>query len=198
MGFKQDDYSTDLSQRDVRYAHALGLSRGSIFGLLRILLFLLLDAVMVTIAWVTAKYISDIVPQWGVVGIALIPNEGRGPGLLLPIITINTVLLVAAKLYGSRFQRRSYLTLIITLSLSQCLIVVIQFLYQPDLPFSRSTFLMGFLFTILLILVGRWGAEGLITLLRRRGSPAQNYAGGPWARYGAGAVVNRINQQERI
>ncbi len=177
MTLKKQDDSADAShrivpdQRDLRDAHALGLSRGSTFGILRILLFILLDAAMVTLAWVAAKRIPALFPELQVVqGFRLLPHDNQHPGFLLPIIAINAGVLVAANLYGPRFQRRSYPSLITTLSLGQALLMVITFLYQPGLNFSRSTFLLGWLLTILFVLLARLGAEGLITLLREEGA----------------------------
>ncbi|MEA5419409.1 sugar transferase [Spirulina sp. CCNP1310] len=177
MAFKQHDDSSHSfhrlvpDQRDLRDAHALGFSRGSIFGVLRILLFIILDAGMVILAWIAAKRIPAMIPGLQVVdGFYLLPHSEQHPGFLLPIIVINTGVLVAANLYGPRFQRRSYFSLITKLSLAQAILVMITFLYQPGLNFSRSTFILGWLFTILFVLLARLGAEGLITLLREEGA----------------------------
>lgn len=169
---------TDLAQSDVRHPHAKTLlSRGVRFGWLRTLLFIVLDAFMVTFAWVIAKRLADALPWFQTVGtFALLSRNPQQTGFLLPILVITLGLLAGAGLYGERSSRRRYLSLAGCLTLSPVLLVALTFLYQPGLVFSRSTLGLAWVMTLILVLIGRLFAEQVITLLRQEGAVTRKIA----------------------
>jgi exopolysaccharide biosynthesis polyprenyl glycosylphosphotransferase len=75
---------------------------------------------------------------------------------LLPLILAVTIAILSSRgLYKSGDRRRDYLGLVKSLSLAQVLLLLIAFLYEPDRTISRSTFLLSWLFAILLTSTGR-------------------------------------------
>lgn len=166
-----------LPTDDLRYADTALFSRGLSMGWLRIALFVVLDAVMVTLAWVVAKRIVALVPWWKAVGsFALLSRNPEQVGLLAPILVITIGMIAGAGLFGERNVRRRYRSLVFCILLSQLLLLALMFLYQPGVVFSRSTFVLASMLTITLVLIGRWLAESLITLLRQVGTVTRKIA----------------------
>ncbi|NEQ38349.1 MAG: sugar transferase [Okeania sp. SIO3I5] len=148
----------------------LSLSPGTRVGWLRTILFVFLDAIVVSICWKTAQWISNnfnifsAIPSFDLVG-----NSVDRPGFLLSILLITLNSIAAAGLYGERESRRQYFKLIKSLTFAQVIILFLAFLYEPEAIFSRSTFLLAWLFNLIFVLAGRLILEGNITNIRRRG-----------------------------
>lgn len=161
---------------DVRHP-VRNLTRGISMGWLRLCAFMFLDAGLVSFAWFLAKRVGKAV-HWlkTVDSFALLQRNPEQTGFLLPILVITLGIIAAAGLYGERTSRRQYLSLFACLTLSQCLLVVLTFLYQPGIVFSRSTFLLAWFFTLIFVLSGRCLAETLITALRREGAVTRRIA----------------------
>ncbi|NEO82859.1 MAG: sugar transferase [Spirulina sp. SIO3F2] len=178
MRSSQSDFPTpEFSESDLRHPSTALFSRGIRFGWLRSILFIVLDAAMVTMAWVFAKRLAAAVPWFQTVGsFSLLSRNPQQVGFLAPILIITLGMIAAAGLYGERSFRRRYSNLVICLTLSQILLVTITFLYQPGVMFSRSTFSLAWILTVILVILGRWSAEITITLLRQGGTITRKIA----------------------
>ncbi|MCL2937959.1 MAG: hypothetical protein MGU50_16030 [Trichodesmium sp. MAG_R02] len=74
-------------------------------------------------------------------------------------------------MYGNRKNRRQYFRLIKSLIFAQVILLFLAFLYEPgSVVFSRSTFLLAWLFNLIFVLTGRLISEAFITNIRRGGS----------------------------
>ncbi|MGB0562430.1 MAG: sugar transferase [Spirulinaceae cyanobacterium] len=167
----------ELPRSDLRHPSTAVFSRGISFGWLRSVLFIVLDASMVTAAWVIAKRLTAALPWFQTVdSFSLLSRNPQQVGFLAPILIITLGMIAGAGLYGERSSRRRYGSLVVCLSLASFLLVTITFLYQPGLVFSRSTFLLAWLLTVLLVIGGRWIAEVTITLLRQEGAVTRKIA----------------------
>ncbi|MGB3508419.1 MAG: sugar transferase [Microcoleaceae cyanobacterium] len=157
---------------DQRSPHRIvSLSRGIRIGWLRTIAFLLLDGILVSIAWKTAQWVSNnvenlrAVPSFNLVG-----DTASKPGFLLAILLITLNSIAAAGLYGDRENRRQYFILLKSLTFAQGILLLMAFLYEPGVVFSRSTFLLAWLFNLIFVLTGRLIAEATITVIRRGGT----------------------------
>ena len=148
----------------------VSLSRGLGIGWVRGFAFILLDATLVSLAWKLAKVINYKVEELEKVSsFQLWGNAIKEPGFLLPILVITLGTILAAGLYGERYKRRRFSQLIKSLTLAQIVLILIAYLYQPGVFVSRSTFLLAWFFSIVLVLTGRLIAEQVITSLRHQG-----------------------------
>jgi exopolysaccharide biosynthesis polyprenyl glycosylphosphotransferase len=139
---------------DLRSPTAAGLRRGTSVKWLRVILLLLLDAGAITLAW------------W----------LGGRPGVradfsFLPVLLIVALGMIAARgHYKAGKYRRDYWGLVKAISLSQLIIQLIAFLYEPSYPLSRSAFLLSWLFSLLLVGAGRYGMDAATRLARQQGA----------------------------
>ena len=152
-------------------------SRGFYFGWLRALAFIGLDAIAISLGWITTQWSVYTFDALGKVGsFQLIRSSGDRPAFLLPILVITISIIASAYLYGERPQRRKYIKLTKCLALAQIVLLVLAFLYQPGVVLSRSTFLLAWLFTSILVVCGRFFAETVITTLRHQGTVTRKIA----------------------
>lgn len=160
------------SKLDQRAPHRIiSLSHGTRFGWLRTILFVFLDAILVSFAWKTAQWSSSNTSIFKAISsFDLIGDTFSRPGFLLPILLITLNSIAATGLYGNRKNRRQYFRLIKSLTFAQVIILFLAFLYEPGAVFSRSTFLLAWLFNLILLLIGRLMTEAIITNIRRRGA----------------------------
>jgi exopolysaccharide biosynthesis polyprenyl glycosylphosphotransferase len=148
----------------------VSLSRGLGVGWLRGFAFLVLDATLVSLAWKLAQFLNYKIDRLEIVrSFQLWGNSIQEPGFLLPILVITLGTILAAGLYGERYKRRRFSQLIKSLTLAQIVLILITYLYKPGVFVSRSTFLLGWFFSIIFVLTGRLIAEQIITSLRHRG-----------------------------
>ncbi|MGK7918539.1 MAG: sugar transferase [Trichodesmium sp.] len=159
-------------QLDQRAPHRIiSLGRGIRIGWLRTNLFILLDTILVSFAWRTAQWLSSridffqVMPSFDLVG-----NSANQPGFLLPILLITLNSIAAAGLYGNRENRQKYFKLIRSLTFAQIVFLLLAFIYQPEVVFSRSTFVLAWLLNITFVITGRLIAEATISRIRQRGT----------------------------
>ncbi len=157
-------------QMDLRVPTIVGLRRGMITASLRILAFIGLDMVAISLAWKTAKMIVERI-DWlqHVDSFQLLAHTPKQPGFLFPILLVTLGMIATAGLYGDRHSRRKFGHLLRSLTLAQGVLVVIAFIYQPGLIISRSMFLLSWILCIFYVGIGRLVAEATITSLRRHG-----------------------------
>lgn len=148
----------------------ISLSSGIGVGWLRTILFIFLDSVLVSLSWFIAQFIVKNV-EWlhNVKSFDLITKNPQQPGFIWPILAITLTTIATAGLYGERHSRRRFFNLLKSLTLAQCLLLVIAFLYQPGVLISRSSFLLAWFFSLIFVSTGRLIAEGVITLIRHQG-----------------------------
>lgn len=134
----------------------VSLSRGIKIFWLRTIGFVLLDAILVSLAWKKAYSISsDVVGTYAYQPVFL---------LLILLITLSSI--AAASLYGNRENRCQFFGLVKSLTFAQVILLLLAFLYQPESIFSRSTFVLAWLFNLIFVLVGRLISEAIIIVIR--------------------------------
>lgn len=174
---KQDnsEQTTEASRKirasDQRAPQAfISLSSGIRFGWLRTILFVVLDSFLVSLSWFIAKLIvTNVAWLYSVKSFDLISQNPEQPGFILPILAITLTTIATSGLYGERQSRRRFFNLFKSLTLAQCLLLVIAFLYQPGVFISRSAFLLAWFFSLIFVFTGRLIAEAIITIIRHQG-----------------------------
>ncbi|MFB2972219.1 sugar transferase [Aerosakkonema sp. BLCC-F183] len=153
---------------DLRAPIITRLRQGTGVGWLRVAILLVLDSLMLSLAWIIAD-------SWGtpVNSFELFWKSSQEPGFLLPIMAISLGILAASGLYGTDDKRRDYFTLIKSLTLAQIVLLIIAFLYKPGLIVSRSTFLLSWLLSIIFVCTERLLIQLAIVSLRRQGAIRQ-------------------------
>ncbi|MBD2180971.1 sugar transferase [Planktothrix sp. FACHB-1355] len=153
---------------DLRAPIITRLRQGTGVGWLRVAILLVLDSLMLSLAWIIAD-------SWGtpVNSFELFWKSSQEPGFLLPIMVISLGILAASGLYGTDDKRRDYFTLIKSLTLAQIVLLIIAFLYKPGLIVSRSTFLLSWLLSIIFVCTERLLIQLAIVSLRRQGAIRQ-------------------------
>ena len=165
-----DIYKSQLDQ--LAPDNIISLSHGTSLEWLRTILFIFLDAILISFACKSAQWVSNnvnilkAVPSFDLVG-----DTPSQPGFLLPILLITLNIIAAAGLYGNRKNRRQYFRLIKSLIFAQVILLFLAFFYEPgSVVFSRSTFLLAWLFNLIFVPTGRLISEAFITNIRRGGS----------------------------
>ncbi len=145
---------------DLRSAKGTRIQRGFAIKVLRIFTLVLLDTIALKLAWKLAVfYGTPLESQW---------TENSSFQLLILVVGIG--MMAIQRLYEPGVQRRNYLGLIKVVSLSECFLLLIAFLYEPNRYLSRSTFLIFWLFSIAFISWERWMFDVVTNLVRKRGS----------------------------
>ncbi|MDJ1182749.1 sugar transferase [Roseofilum casamattae] len=155
---------------DLRVPKMMRLRRGMISALLRILAFILLDTMMVSLAWKSAKVVVEGI-SWlqSVPSFQLLAHTPKQPGFLFPILVVTIGMIATGGLYGDRYHRRQFGHLLRSITMSQGILIIIAFIYQPGLIISRSMFFLSWIFVILYVVTARLVSEATITTLRRHG-----------------------------
>lgn len=157
--------STSLSlnsKLDLRAPLFTRLRRGTAVRWLRVVTLILLDSIMLYLAWQLAETYGDAVDSsW---------NTRHNPLLLLPILATQISFIAAKGLYDSRQKRRNYFSLGKTLTFSYLLLLLITFFYQPTSFISRSTFLISWLLSVSLTGVTRLSFDTAIEYFRKQGA----------------------------
>lgn len=158
-------------QQDQRAPNSLNFGRGTIVGWFRSLVFVLLDTILVALSWKAAQHIVLNI-RWfqSVQDFQLLGETLEQPGFLLPILLITIATLASAGLYHQRESRRRFAHLVKSLTVAQGILLVLAYLEDPGLIISRSTFVLAWIFNILLVVTGRLIAEAIITNLRQKGT----------------------------
>ncbi|WP_455390364.1 sugar transferase [Oscillatoria salina] len=161
---------------DLRASKTVSLRRGVAVAWFRIAVFAILDAILISLSWKAAKVVVAIVPWFESVDFNLIRKTAEGPPFLPPILVVTLITLASSGLYGERESRRHFFKIVKSLTLAQVILVLIAYLYRPELFISRSTFLLAWLFSIIWVLTGRLVVEGVITSLRQEGKVRRKIA----------------------
>ena len=150
----QADYS------DLRSPKFASLRRGAAVGWARIAILVVLDAVSVALAHLLAELPTPLSVTFN----AAIAH----PSALLLMLTVSLGLIAAHGLYREGNHRRDYWGLIKVLSLMNLLALASQ-LQHPGQEVSRMSFLLTWLFSILLVCTSRFGFDRATHQVRQRG-----------------------------
>lgn len=156
--------SDSLSARfkpDLRSPGFTKLRRGVIFASLRVLILVVVDTIAITAGWLLAvTYGTPLVSQW---------TAQNGLHFLPFVLAVTLGVIAARGMYRAGGNRRDYLGMLKAITLSQVLMLLVAFLYEPDDYISRSTFLLSWMLTIAFINFGRYLFHLGTELLRTRG-----------------------------
>ncbi len=147
-------------QRDLRSARHARVQRGTSLKLLRVVTLILLDITFLTLAWKFAVFYGTLLES---------PWTQKTSFLLL-ILIIEVGVIAAQGLYNAGIHRRNYFGLIKAVSLSEVLLLMIAFLYEPHRYVSRSTFLLFWLSSAVLISFGRIIFDLTTKFMRQKGA----------------------------
>ncbi len=147
-------------QPDLRSAKGTRIQRGITVKLLRVLTLLLLDIFALTTSWKLAIFYGTPLES---------PWTQKNSFLLL-IIIIGIGMISAKGLYHSGKNRRNYLSLIQAICSLEIFLLLVAFLYEPEAYISRSTFLLFWLSSIVLICSARFIFDVSTKLLRHKGA----------------------------
>ncbi|MDY7003385.1 MAG: sugar transferase [Cyanobacteriota bacterium] len=136
----------------------ISLSRGMKILWLQTIVFVLLDAILVSLAWKSAYSVSS----------DLVGTYVNQPACSLPILLTTLSSIAAANLYGNREARCQFLNLVKSLTFAQVILLLVVFLYQPESIFSRSTFVLAWLFNLIFVSAGRLTLEAIIIVICRQ------------------------------
>jgi exopolysaccharide biosynthesis polyprenyl glycosylphosphotransferase len=171
---------------DLRAPVITKLRQGVGVGSLRVTTLLLIDGILVTAAWGVAALFGKPVETFNLWGTL------EKPGLIVPLLAVTLGLTAAAGLYGTDNNRRDYVGLVKSLTLSQVVLLLMAYLYEPGLLFvSRSTFLLSWLLLLLFTCMGRFFVDQVIIAIRRQGA-------GQWPIFLIGHVEDTARAQELL
>lgn len=157
------DYA--LKHLDLRAPLIAKLRQGIYIAWLRVLVLVILDSAMLSVAWLLADYLGSSTHTWN----QLWSITHQPQGLLLLIVTLYLGILAASGLYSTDDRRRSFLNLIKALTLGQIIVLNVAFIYEPDLVLHRNTFLLAWIFSLALVFGERFLIHSVIIYLRRGG-----------------------------
>ncbi len=150
------EYSTSYPMSDLRSPVFTRLRRGAVTGWLRVLTLLVVDNLLLGLAW------------------KLVDNQqitGYGTyGLLTLLMGIQTSLIAIQGLYRSGEHRRNYFRLFKTLSFAQLLFPLIVFYYGSIPLVSKDTFLWSWIFSVSFVCLGRFLVDRAIAQVRKQGA----------------------------
>ncbi|NJM70245.1 MAG: sugar transferase [Scytonema sp. RU_4_4] len=145
---------------DLRSANGTRIQKGLTTKLLRVGTLVVLDIISLTLAWKLAVlYGTPLESPWT-----------QKASFLLLILAVAIGVISTKGLYKSGSNRRNYFGLIKAITLSEILLLLIAFLYEPESYISRSTFLLFWLLSIVFICTARFMCDMATKLLRSRGA----------------------------
>jgi len=152
------EYSTSSPMSDLRSPVFTRLRRGAAIGWLRVLALLIVDNLLLGLAWQLVD--NDHVTR----------NGSHQIGLLVLLMGIQTCLIAIQGLYRMGEHRRDYFRLFKTLSFAQLLFPLIVFYYGSIPLVSKDTFLWSWLFSVSFVCLGRFLVDLVITVARKQGA----------------------------
>jgi exopolysaccharide biosynthesis polyprenyl glycosylphosphotransferase len=132
--------------RDIRNPKVFKVNVGKIVSWLQIILIALLDSFAIAFAWIIAKKLGTPVDSY----FSFKPNQEE-LGFLWLIVPINLCIMIASGIYGNKERNNSYTNLFKAICLAQITVLLVIFLLQPGLWVSRSTFMLAWGLTFILV-----------------------------------------------
>jgi exopolysaccharide biosynthesis polyprenyl glycosylphosphotransferase len=152
---------SDMSFKpDLRSSNFVSFRRGTTVGWLRVFTLVLLDAVLLSLAWKIAELHSTPIAS---------PWTTDNPLSLLPVVGIEICIIASRELYKAGEKRRDYGGLIKAVTLAEIILLLVAFFYKPGEFVSRSHFLLFWLLSILFICTGRFFMDSATDVLRKKG-----------------------------
>jgi exopolysaccharide biosynthesis polyprenyl glycosylphosphotransferase len=151
-----------LPSRDVRSSVFGRRHKGTPIKGMRVLTLLGLDTFSLCLAWFISELLST---PWQTFW-----SLQKNPISLVPVLSIELVILTVGGFYKAGHPRRDYLGLIKALTLAEVLLLLIAYFYSPNELISRSNFVLFWVLSISLILVERFLVDRAILLLRHNGA----------------------------
>lgn len=145
---------------DLRSAKGANLRKGIAIRFLRVITLASLDIIALSLAWTLAiNFGTFLESPWT-----------KKPSFILLIIIVGIGMIASKGLYSPGIYRRNYTALIKAVTLSEILLLLIAFLYEPDGYVSRSSFLIFWLLSVTFTCTGRLFFDIFTKLLRRKGA----------------------------
>lgn len=116
------------------------------------------DAIALTVAWRLAAYVS-------------LPSSSFWASsiVLFLVLGIESCVLISGGFYETGEPWKHYLGLVRALSIAQILLWLVAYFYEPAELISRSHFVLFWVLSVLLVLIGRYSINVILTVLRQKG-----------------------------
>jgi len=147
---------------DLRSTNLVRFRKGAATSWLRVVTLLGFDSLSIIAAWRIAEHLRTPVPP--------IWNTSHNLISLLPIVAIEIGIIAARGLYKAGDPRRDYLGLIKAVTLSEIVLLLAAFFYQPHQLVSRSHFLLFWVANLVLTCSGRFLVDATTELMRTNGA----------------------------
>lgn len=134
---------------------------GAILGFVRLIGLVLLDSVMLSLAWILAKQLGTPIPWF-----TLVASNSQEYSLLFPILVISLGMFFTSGLYGTDDRIRSFPNLVKVITQIHLILLTLAFLYQPIIWISRSIFLLAWFFSLIFVGTERFLIHLLIITIR--------------------------------
>ncbi|NMG07243.1 sugar transferase [Brasilonema sp. UFV-L1] len=145
---------------DLRSANGTRIQKGLTTKVMRVGTLVVLDIISLTLAWNLAViYGTPLESPWT-----------QKASFLLLILAVAIGVISTKGLYKSGNNRRNYFSLFKAITLSETLLLLIAFLYEPESYISRSTFLLFWFLSVVFICTARFICDLGTKLLRSRGA----------------------------
>ncbi|NJL10655.1 MAG: sugar transferase, partial [Calothrix sp. SM1_7_51] len=146
---------------DLRSARKTSLQRGLYVRLMRCLMLIILDLISLNLALRMAVFDGDFFTYLWTHDLSFI----------LLTFFLELCIITTLGLYKAGKHRRDYLGIFKAVSLSNLLLLLIAFLYEPHLNgWRRLTFLLFWLFSIICISIGRFIFDAVTKSVRKKGA----------------------------
>jgi exopolysaccharide biosynthesis polyprenyl glycosylphosphotransferase len=145
---------------DLRASKKNWLKKGIKIRLLRIISLIFIDSLFLVLA-------GQLAFIWGT---PLISHWTTNPYFAFLATCIYLSIIAITGNYGAGTSRRNYFELLKAVLFSSLLILLIAFIYEPNIFVSRSTFLLMTLFSVVFIFIGRWIFHFATQTLRNNGN----------------------------
>jgi exopolysaccharide biosynthesis polyprenyl glycosylphosphotransferase len=140
---------------DIRATNFL-IRRRTLISIIRLSILVLLDTLMLFLAWTIADRIGTPV------------DELHLFNSVAPLLSIGVGTLAASGLYGTDDKRHSFSKLFKSLTLVQIVLLIAGFLYHPGIWVSRSVFLFAWVLSLIFVGGGRFLLNLAIVEIRKR------------------------------
>ncbi len=176
---------------DIRAPIITTLARGTGIGWLRVVIVLLLDGLMITVAWILADQLGNTTDTFNLLG-----GSNSQPAFLLPILGITLGIAASSGIYGTDDKQRAYFNMIKSLTMAQVVLLMLGYLYEPEAVIARSTFLLSWVLTVTFVVTERFMLHLTIVYLRQKGLIRQRIGlvGTPKDIYQAQKLVNKARR----
>ena len=131
-------------------------------GLIRIIGLILLDSIMLSMAWILAKQLDTPTPWFH-----FFSENSQKINLLLPILVISIGIFFISGFYATDDRVRSFPNLIKVITQIHLILLTLAFLYQPEVWVSRSVFLLAWLFSLTFVSAERFFIHLFIVSIRK-------------------------------